>query len=74
MALRSSQLSLPFFTIIADWLMDRAAGKPLASTYNLVDSTGKTHTHPWGKDRTYEYGAPLGVEQLYSDEPPYGLS
>ncbi len=71
---RSSQLSMPFFTIIADWLADRAAGKPLESTYNLVDSTGKMHTEPWGEGRVYEYGAPLGVEQLFSGEPPMGLS
>ena len=71
---RSSQLSMPFFTIIADWLADRAAAKPLESTYNLVDSTGKMHSEPWGEDRVYEYGAPLGVEQLFSGEPPMGLS
>ena len=71
---RSSQLSMPFFTVIADWLADRAAGKPLESTYNLVDSTGKMHSEPWGERRVYEYGAPLGVEQLFSGEPPMGLS
>ena len=71
---RSSQLSMPFFTIIADWLADRAAGKPLESTFNLVDSTGQMHSEPWGENRVYEYGAPLGVEQLFSDKPPVGLS
>ncbi len=71
---RSSQLGLPFFTIIADWLADRAAGKPLESTYNLVDRTGQMHTEPWGEKRIYQYGAPLGVEQLFSDKPPIGVS
>jgi len=71
---RSSQLGLPFFTIIADWLADRAAGKTLASTYNLVDRTGQMHTEPWGENRAYQYGAPLGVEQLFSEKPPVGLS
>ncbi len=71
---RSSQLGLAFFTIIADWLADRAAGKALESTYNLVDRTGQMHSEPWGKERVYQYGAPLGVEQLFSDKPPVGLS
>jgi hypothetical protein len=71
---RSSQLGLPFFTIVADWLADRAAGKPLQSTYNLVDTTGQVHTEPWGGRRSYQYGAPLGVQQLWSDKPPVGLA
>ncbi len=71
---RSSQLGLAFFPIIADWLADRAAGKALESTYNLVDRTGQMHSEPWGKERVYQYGAPLGVEQLFSDKPPVGLS
>jgi hypothetical protein len=71
---RSSQLGTPFFTVIADWLVDRAAGKSLSSTYNVVDRTGQMHTEPWGDRRTYQYGAPLGVEQLLADKPPFGLS
>ena len=71
---RSSQLGLPFFTIIADWLADRAAGKSLESTYSVVDRTGQMHTEPWGGKRTYQYGAPLGVEQLFCEEPPIGVS
>ena len=71
---RSSQLGLPFFTIIADWLADRADGKPLESTYSVVDRTGRMHTEPWGEQRTYQYGAPLGVDHLFADEPPVGLS
>ncbi|HEY0811776.1 MAG TPA: hypothetical protein VGE11_00730 [Pseudonocardia sp.] len=71
---RSVVLSLPFWTIIVDWLADRAAGLPLESTYNLVDRTGQMHTEPWGNKRDYQYGAPLGVDHLLSDEPPVGLS
>ena len=71
---KSSQMGIPFFTIIADWLADRAVGKPLESTFNLVDSTGHMHSESWGENRIYEYGAPLGVEQLFSDKPPIGLS
>ncbi len=71
---RSSQLGTPFFTVIADWLADRAAGKPLSSTYNVVDRTGQMHTEPWGERRAYQYGAPLGVEQLFADKSPIGLS
>ena len=69
-----AQLGMPFFTVIADWLADRAAGKSLESTFNLVDSTGQMHTQPWGEKREYQYGAPLGIEQLFSDKPPIGLS
>ena len=60
--------------MIADWLADRAKGKPLQSTYIVVDTTGQLHTEPWGDKRVYQYGAPLGVEQLFSDKPPLGLS
>ena len=60
--------------MIADWLADRAGGKPLQSTYNVVDTTGQMHSEPWGAKRTYQYGAPLGVDQLFSDKPPLGLS
>jgi pimeloyl-ACP methyl ester carboxylesterase len=71
---RSSQLGPPFFPLIADWMADRAAGKPLESTYNVVDRNGQLHSEPWGERRTYQYGAPLGVEQLFAEEPPIGLS
>ncbi len=71
---RSSQLGTPFFTIIADWLLDRAAGKTLISTYNLVDRTGQMHSEPWATARSYQYGAPLGTEQLFSGKPPIGVS
>ncbi len=71
---RSSQLGMPFFLLIADWLADRAAGKKLESSFILVDRTGQPHSEPWGEKRTYQYGAPLGIEQLWSDAPPVGLS
>lgn len=70
----SSQLGTPFFLLMADWLADRAAGKPLESTYNLIDRTGQMHSEPYGQTRSYQYGAPLGVEQLWSEHPPLGLS
>ena len=70
---KSTQMSLPFWSIVVDWLADRAGGKPLESTYNLVDSTGQMHSEPWGDERVYQYGAPLGIEQLSSDKPPVGL-
>ncbi len=71
---RSSQLGSPFFPMIADWLADRAKGKPLQSSYNVVDTLGQMHSEPWGEKRTYQYGAPLGVDQLFSDKPPVGVS
>ncbi|MGI9147226.1 MAG: hypothetical protein ACR2IK_11835 [Chloroflexota bacterium] len=71
---RSSQLGSPFFPMIADWLADRARGKPLQSSYNVVDTTGQMHSEPWGENRVYQYGAPLGVDQLFADNPPGGLA
>ncbi len=71
---RSSQLGTPFFPLIADWLADRAAGKPLESTYNLVDTLGQMHSEPWGGERVHQHGAPLGVDQLWSDHSPAGVS
>lgn len=71
---RSSQLGPPFFPMICDWLADRAESKPLESTYNVVDTLGLMHTEPWGEGRVYQYGAPLGVDQLFSDHPPAGIS
>ncbi len=71
---RSSQLGSPFFPAIADWLADRAAGKPLSSTYTVVDTLGQAHTEAWGERRRYQYGAPLGIDQLFADTPPAGLS
>ncbi len=71
---RSSQLGTPFFLVIADWLADRAAGKPLESTYSVVDTLGQMHSEPWGGRRVHQHGAPLGVEQLFADRPPFGIS
>jgi len=70
----SSQLGTPFFLLMADWLADRAAGKPLESTYNLIDRTGQMHTEPYGEERRYQYGAPLGIEQLWGETLPVGVS
>ena len=71
---RASQLGSPFFPLIADWLADRAKGKAVESTYNVIDTLGMMHTEPWGKSRSYQYGAPLGVDQLFAEKPPVGLS
>lgn len=71
---RSSQLGPPFFPMICDWLADRAKGKPIESTYTVIDTTGQVHTQPWGEQRVYQYGAPLGVDQLFADKPPLGLA
>ena len=46
---RSSQLGVPFFTVIADWLADRASDKPMKSTFNVVDSNGQLHTERGAK-------------------------
>lgn len=70
---RSSQLGTPFFLLIADWMADRAAGKPHESTYNVVDTLGQMHSEPWGEQRIHQHGAPLGVDQLWSEKPPAGL-
>ena len=50
----------------ADWLADRAAGKPLESTYNVVDTLGQMHSEPWGEARVHQHGAPLGVDQRFT--------
>ena len=71
---RSSQLGPPFFPMIADWLADRAKGLPPDSMYIVVDTLGQVHAQLWGEKRSYEYGAPLGVEQLFSEKPPVGLA
>lgn len=57
----------------ADWLADRAAGKPLESQKIVVDSTGRLHTEPWGEAQRYSYGAPLDARTLFDDGPDTGL-
>jgi len=64
---RSSQLGPPGSVSLADWLRDRADGKPLESEYLLVDSQGQIHQSPWGRQRTYEYGAPLDLHRLLDE-------
>lgn len=59
----------PDFPYVADWLADRAAGKPLKSEYIVVDQTGQLHAQPYGTDRKYEYGAPMGVQQMLATPP-----
>ncbi len=66
---RSGQLGPPDFPYIVDWLADRAAGKPLESTYKIVTEIGTVVSEPWGEQRTYDYGAPLGVERHLAGRP-----
>lgn len=60
--------------MIAEWLANRAKSKPVESSYNVIDTLGQMHSEPWGERRTYQYKAPLGVEQLFTDSPPLGVS
>lgn len=70
-----SYLLGPFnFAVLADWLRDRADGKPLASEYIPVDSQGRMHPQPWGEDRVFEYGAPLDFRHLFGDGPETGTA
>lgn len=70
-----SYLLGPFnFVIMADWLRDRADGKPLESQYIPVDSTGQMHPQPWGENRVFEYGAPMDFRHLFGDSPETGTA
>ena len=71
---RSSQLGPFGFGIQADWLRDRADGKPLDSEYVVVDSQGQLHSQPWGENRVYEYGAPMDFRHLFGDGPQTGTA
>ncbi|MBA2682099.1 MAG: alpha/beta hydrolase [Ktedonobacteraceae bacterium] len=71
---RSGQLGPFGFGIQADWLRDRADGKPLDSEYIVVDSQGQLHSQPWGENRVYEYGAPLDFRHLFGDTPETGTA
>ena len=66
---RSSQLGPFNLVLLADWLHDRADGKPLDSEYIVVDSQGQLHSQPWGENRVYEYGAPMDFRHLFGDTP-----
>ena len=70
---RSSQLGPPFFPMIADWLMDSALGRPLQSTYIVVNTLGQVHAEPWEKT-VHTNTTQSWVEQLFSEKPPVGLS
>jgi dienelactone hydrolase len=69
----SGRLGPPNDVFAADWLADRAAGKPLESRKIVVDSTGRLHTEPWGQAQHYSYGAPLDARTLLTDDPDTGL-
>lgn len=62
------------FVFMADWLQDRADGKPMESQYIPVDSTGRTHPQPWGENRVFEYGAPMDFRHLFGDSPETGTA
>lgn len=59
---RSGQLGPEAFSTAADWLQDRARGKNEASSFSVVDMTGKVTRRPYEADLVYDYGAPLGLE------------
>lgn len=58
----------------ADWLMDRAAGKPIESQRITVDYLGRQHVEPWGDEQHYSYGAPLDAQTLLGDGPDTGTA
>lgn len=70
----SGQLGPNHMVYAADWCADRAAGKPLESTHVVVDYLGHQHREPWGRERHYQYGAPLGVDLLFGDTPMTGTA
>ena len=55
---------------VADWMADRAAGRPLESLLMTVDAIGRVHTQPWGGKQSYTYGAPLGIDALAATGRP----
>ncbi len=70
----SGQLGPNHAIYAADWLVDRAAGKPLESRQITIDYLGHPHKEPWGAERHYAYGAPLGVDLLFGDTPMTGTA
>jgi len=54
----SSYLGPNEWAYIADWTVDRFKGKPMESTFSVVDSHGRVHREPWGENRHYDYGLP----------------
>ncbi|ACC80676.1 alpha/beta hydrolase [Nostoc punctiforme] len=54
----SSALGPSEWAYIADWIADRFQGKPIESTFSVVDSQGLIHRETWGEHRFYDYGLP----------------
>jgi cephalosporin-C deacetylase-like acetyl esterase len=70
----SGRLGPAVAVAVADWLADRAAGKPVTSRHTTIDFLGRSHTEPWGDERHYNYGAPLDPQSLFKDGPATGLA
>lgn len=70
----SGRLGPSVFVAVADWLGDRAAGRPAESRHTTVDFRGRSHVEPWGDERRYTYGAPLDPQTLFKDCPDTGLA
>ena len=70
----SGQLGPNHAVYAADWLADRAAGTPLETRHITVDYLGHEHQGPWGGERHYRYGAPLGIGLLFGDTPMTGTA
>ena len=70
----SGQLGPLHAVYAADWLAERAAGRALESRHITIDYLGHAHEEPWGTERHYQYGAPLGVDLLFGDTPLTGTA
>ncbi len=72
---RSAGRSGPAHAVyVADWLADRAAGRPVESQRITVDFLGRLHVEPWGASQHYSYGAPLDPKTLLDDGPLTGTA
>ena len=72
---RSAGRSGPAHAVyVADWLADRAAGRPVESQRITVDFLGRLHVEPWGASQHYSYGAPLDPKTLLGDGPLTGTA
>ncbi|MBV9919749.1 MAG: alpha/beta hydrolase [Pseudonocardia sp.] len=70
----SGRLGPAHAVYVADWLADRAAGRPCESQQITVDFLGNQHVQPWGGARHYSYGAPLDAKTLLGDGPLTGTA
>ena len=70
----SGRLGPAVMTYPADWLADRAAGRPMESQRITVDYLGQQHAEPWGEAQHYSYGAPLDASTLFGDGPGTGTA